>query len=65
MEKTHNGPLEFASGGDQLSHDLAGSLRLLKSEAAKRSVFYKTNNVGAVIGHNVLEFRNGHPNWLG
>jgi carboxylate-amine ligase len=38
----------------------------LKGNSAQRqrAVFSKTNDVGAVIGHNVLEFRNGHPNWL-
>jgi len=38
----------------------------LKGNSAQRqrTVFSKTNDVGAVISHNVLEFRNGHPNWL-
>lgn len=38
----------------------------LKGNSAQRqrSVFTRTNDVGAVINHNVLEFRNGHPNWL-
>lgn len=38
----------------------------LKGNSAQRQqmVFSKTNDVGAVIAHNVLEFKNGHPNWL-
>lgn len=38
----------------------------LKGNSAQRQrrVFSKTNDVGAVINHNVLELRNGHPNWL-
>ncbi|MGC3946319.1 MAG: glutamate-cysteine ligase family protein [Chryseolinea sp.] len=34
------------------------------SAQRQRAVFSKTNDVGQVIAHNVLEFRNGHPDWL-
>ena len=34
------------------------------SAQRQRQVFSKTNDVGAVISHNVLELGNGHPNWL-
>lgn len=34
------------------------------SSHRQRMVFKKTNDVGAVVQHNVTEFRNGHPNWL-
>lgn len=38
----------------------------LKGNSAQRqrSVFTRTSDAGAEINHNVLEFRNGHPNWL-
>lgn len=34
------------------------------SSQRQREVFSKTNDVGQVVAHNVLEFRNGHPDWL-
>jgi carboxylate-amine ligase len=34
------------------------------SAQRQRAVFSKTNDVAAVVAHNVLELRNGHPNWL-
>ncbi|MEJ1238623.1 YbdK family carboxylate-amine ligase [Chryseolinea sp. T2] len=34
------------------------------SAQRQRKIFEKTNDVGQVIAHNVLEYRNGHPDWL-
>jgi gamma-glutamyl:cysteine ligase YbdK (ATP-grasp superfamily) len=35
------------------------------SAQRQRKVFSSTNDVGAVISHNVQELRSGHPNWSG
>jgi carboxylate-amine ligase len=34
------------------------------SAQRQRAIFAKTNDVGAVVSHNVREFDNGHPDWL-